>query len=132
MTRPPLPLVLLLLTVLLATAACGCYDEYDYGYDYVEPLPPSRPPLPPAVLYGAVAVDNLSLEFTETFFLAPAATDAWSDDLLSAPLPPDTIEDLGDWPEDAYDAEADLELGDLVTWFDVRVPAGDVTTFEIY
>ncbi|MFV1959271.1 MAG: hypothetical protein ACC662_07645 [Planctomycetota bacterium] len=127
---PLLPTLLLVAPLLLLAPGCG-YGGYEEGYVYVEPLPPPLLP-PPPILYGTVALDNLSLEFIETFFLAPAATDAWSDDLLPAPLPPDSLVDLGDWPEDAYDAEADLEFGDLVTWFDVPVPGGDVTTFEIY
>ena len=59
-------------------------------------------------------MDNLRLEYVETFYLAPALTDLWTDDLLGWPLAPGEIANVGDFEEDWYDAEADLEFGDCV------------------
>ena len=51
---------------------------------------------------------------------------------VNLPLAPGEGAFLGDFVEDAYDAEAGLELGDLVQWFGVPVPADDVTVFEVW
>ena len=75
---------------------------------------------------------NVGFEWTETFFLAPAATDLWTADLLGAPLPPGTAMAVGEFVEDVYDAEADLEFGGFVQWFDVFVPGAEITAFEVY
>jgi hypothetical protein len=111
-------------------AGCGGYgyvEAYDEGYGYPDPVP---------YAYGSVEVDNLTdtstFEYVLSFYLALSGTGAFSGNLLSAPLPPGTIEYVGEWLSDTYDAEADLEFGDLVQWFDVPVPAGDVTTFEVF
>lgn len=84
-------------------------------------------------MYGVVDVVNVGqYEFVETFYLAPSLTDFWTDDLLGWPLAPGEIATLGSIEEDWYDAEADLEFGDYVTWFDVFVPYAEVTTFEVW
>jgi hypothetical protein len=115
-----------LLAVLAVTAGCGGgygYDGYDSGHDDY-------------YAYGAVEMDNLTdtttFEDVYGFYLAPAATGAFTDNLLFAPVPPGVIVSAGEFLEDAYDGEADLEFGDLVTWFDVLVPAEAVTTFEVF
>jgi hypothetical protein len=109
---------------LLVTAGCGGYSE---GYVYEDPY----------VAYGAVEVDNrtdsTTFEDVYGFYMAPAGTGAFTGNLLSGPLPPGFVEDVGDFVEDFYDAEADVgDFGDVSTWFDVLVPAGDVTTFEVF
>ena len=83
-------------------------------------------------MYGSIDVGNVGTEWVETFYLAPAATDLWTPELLGWPLAPGGIAALGDFVEDWYDAEADLEFGDFVTWFDILVPAADVTVFEVW
>ncbi len=114
------------LTAALLVAACG--DGYHDG--------PIYDPYYPPVYYGTVVVDNqtdtTTVEDVLTFYLAPAGTGSFTGNLLSGPLPPGFAEDVGDFVEDYYDAEADLEFGDLVTWYDVAVPGGDVTTFEVF
>lgn len=110
--------------LLLTATACGSggYVEggyYDPGYGY-EPY------------VGSVVVDNLSFEYALGFYLAPAFTGDFTGNLLSAPLPGGVGEYVGDFYEDAYDAEADMEFGDLIVWGDVFVPAFEDTIFEIY
>lgn len=107
--------------VLLTGCGGGCIE---CGYDYYDPYDP--------YYYGTVDIDNLSLEYVDAFFLAPAPSGLWSGELLGRPLAPGYAACVGDHPEDYYDAEADLEFGDLVQWFDVFVPAADVTVFEVY
>ena len=109
---------------LLALAGCGC-DDCDDGY-YV----------PPGPYLGEVYVDNLTdttiPEAVFGFYLAPAGTVGFTGNLLTAPLGPAQIQYVGDYAEGYWDAEADMEFGDLVTWFDVFVPAFDSTYFEVY
>lgn len=110
--------VLLLGTTLLLTPGCGgCCND------------------PVIVTSGNVYVDNLTdggaPEWCYGFFLAPVGG-AFTGNLLIADLPPATTQFVGSFTEDYYDAEADMEFGDLVTWFDVPVPAADDTFFEIY
>ena len=104
-----------------AGVAVGGGGYYDDPYYYDDPC-----------CFGKVDVENLSPEFAESFFLAPVATGAWSDELLGWPLAPGEGAFVGDFQEDAYDAEAGLEFGDLVQWFQVLVTAGEETVFEVY
>jgi hypothetical protein len=110
---------------LLALGACGGYDPGPYDpYPYPDP-------------YGAVWVDNRTDETTFEdvlgFYMALAGTGSYTGNLLSGPLPPGFVEDVGDFVEDFYDAEADVGyFGDVAFWTDVFVPAGDVTTFEVF
>jgi len=83
-------------------------------------------------VYGSIDVGNVGFEFVETFFLAPAATNLWTGELLGWPLAPGEIATVGEFQEDWYDAEADLEFGDFVQWFDVFVPGADITLFEVW
>jgi hypothetical protein len=108
---------------LFLLAACGGGYGSGYGGGYGPP---------PGIPLGSAEVDNLSGEFVEGFYLAPSGTGAFTGELLGTPLPPGYVQYVGDFEEDTYDAEADLEFGDLVQWFDVPVPASDTTTFEVY
>jgi hypothetical protein len=110
---------------LLSLAACG-------GAGYHGDGDPYYPPFPASSALASAELDNLSFEYVLGFYMAPAATSSWSGDLLSSPLPPGFVESLGEFDEDFYDAEADLELGDLVQWFDVFLPGAELTTFEVY
>jgi hypothetical protein len=111
--------MLALLGAVLLTAA-GCGGGGLYGPAYVDPY------------IGAAELDNLSVEYVEGFYMAPAATTLFTGELLGAPLPPGFVQYVGEFEEDYYDAEADMEFGDLVQWFDVFVFGDDVTTFEVY
>jgi hypothetical protein len=138
--RALLPGRLALLLAMLALAGCGgygwvgveaggpYYDGYPYPYDGY--------PYDPAFDYGTAEVDNrtdaTSFEDVLSFRLAPAASGTFTGNLLDAPLPPGWTADAGDFLADVYDGESDLELGDLVTWFDVPLPAANVTTFEVF
>jgi hypothetical protein len=125
--RPRLSIVAVLVA-LGALAGCGgggtYYEEIYYDPIYVEP--------DPVVYPASIDLDNLSPEYIATFFLAPAATNLWSEELLGWPLAPGDTAYIGDFPEDWYDAEADMEFGDLVVWFDVLAPGGEVTIFEVW
>ncbi len=82
---------------------------------------------------GFIVVDNrtdlTTNEFLLAFRVAPFG-EPFTGDLLSADLAPGSAEGLGRWHEDYYDGEADLELGQLVEWFDLFVGNGDTTVFE--
>ena len=126
--RSSLVLLGLLAAAALPLAGCGggCSTCYDVGYGgggeyYPEPFP-----------LGSIDYDNQSPEYADTFFLAPASTGLWTDELLGWPLAPGEIAYIGDFEEDWYDAESDMELGEIVTWPDVFVPGNDVTTFEVW
>lgn len=83
---------------------------------------------------GYILVDNRTdLTTNEALFsfrLAPFG-EPFTGDLLGGPLPPLAARQLGAWPEDYYDAEGDLELGQLIEWFDVFVGNYDTTVFEV-
>ena len=117
---------------LLVLAGCGGGGYATYGVEvgYVDEVAVEEPA--PAVWYGSVDVDNLGPAWVETFYLAPSLTDLWTNDLLGWPLGPGERAWVGDFDEGWYDAEADLEFGELVTWFDVFVPWAEVTVFEVW
>lgn len=103
----------LLLALALACPACGWWDDD-----------------------GTIIVDNrtdggASPEAALTFRLA-AFGDPFTGNLLPAPLAAGSAVNLGQWHEDFYDAQADMELGDLVEWFDVFVYADEDNYFDIY
>jgi hypothetical protein len=109
--------------LLLVLPGCGCDGCCSDGC-YVPP---------PAI--GNVYVDNLTdttiPEYCLAFRLAPI-DGPFTGNLLLQDLPPATTQFVGTFSAYHYDAEADMEFGDLVTWFDVPVPAADDTFFEIY
>ena len=82
---------------------------------------------------GFVLLDNrtdlTTNEFMLAFRLAPFGQ-PFTGNLLAADVPPGDTRNLGAWAEDYYDAEADLELGDLVEWFDIWVGNQETTVFE--
>ena len=55
----------------------------------------------------------------------------WSGNLLPDLILPGETVYVGSFVEDLYDAEAELDLG-FVTFFDVPVEAGFITTFEVF
>jgi hypothetical protein len=80
-----------------------------------------------------VLVDNrtdlTTNEVLIAFRLAPFGQ-PFTGDLLTADIAPAATRNLGTWGEEYYDAEADLELGDLVEWFDIFVGNQETTVFE--
>ncbi len=131
MQAPHRSILLPTLVVGLAVLALGGCGGGGYGAEVVvevaEPVYTD-----PCCAYGSLDVDNFSAEYVETFYLAPAATDLWTDELLGWPLAPGEVASVGEFLEDWYDAEADLEFGDYVQWLDVFVPGAEVTVFEVY
>jgi len=83
---------------------------------------------------GFVLVDNrtdlTTDEFLFAFRLAPFGQ-PFTGDLLSADLAPAATVNLGAWQEETYDAQGDLELGDLIEWFDIFVGNQETTVFEV-
>lgn len=117
-----LPLVLMVGT--LALAGCG----HGGGEIWVEDGY--------YALGGDVEVDNqtdLSGTWEDLFYfdMAPAGTPLWTGNLLPGVVFPGEVVYVGNFVEDFYDAEADLDLG-TVTFFDVFVEDGFTTTFEVY
>jgi hypothetical protein len=102
----------LLVAPALLLSACG-----DWDYD------------------GNVLVDNQTdagvPEDVLAFRLARFG-DPFTGNLLAAPLPPGSTEHLGAWHEDYYDAEADMQGGDLVEWFDTWIYADEDNYFDIF
>lgn len=113
MHRHVLTLVLCIVPALLL-AGCGC-DEPDYD--------------------GNIIVDNRTdttvPEAALGFFLSRFG-DPFTGNLLSGPLPAGSAEHIGTWHSDYYDAEADMELGDLIQWFDVWIYPEEDNFFDIY
>lgn len=108
-----LRLFVLCLVPVLLLAGCG-WDEDDDGNVIVDNR--TNTTVPEAAL---------------GFFLARFG-DPFTGNLLSGPLPAGSAEHLGEWHEDYYDAEADMELGDLIEWFDVWIYADEDNFFDIY
>ncbi len=75
--------------------------------------------------------DQSTPEKALTFRLATFG-DPFTGNLLSSPLDPGSTRAIGEFDEDYYDAEADMELGDTITWPDVWVEAYEDTYFDIY
>lgn len=119
--RRPLPRRLAVVLAILAMAPAlllgGCGSKKEY--------PPFN---------GTVLVDNVTHTTTNeilfTFFLSPFGQ-PWTGDLLGGDLFPNESRSLGVWGEDYYDAEGDMELGDVIQWFDIFVGEGATTVFEV-
>ena len=83
---------------------------------------------------GIVLVDNVTHTTTNeilfTFYLSPFGQ-PWTGDILGGDLFPNESRSLGVWNEDYYDAEGDMELGDVIQWFDIFVGEGATTVFEV-
>lgn len=98
------------------------------------PLVACGPP-PPPPYYGTIVVDNLTdtttNEILHTFFVSPFGQ-PWTGDILGGDLFPLEARSLGVWHEDYYDAEGDMELGDVILWFDIFVGEGATTVFEVF
>ncbi len=110
----------LLALLLLPLSGCGCDCDDTIVVD---------------TWWGNVFVSNLTeglqAEFTDSFYLAPVDGD-FTANLLSAPLAPGRTQFVGTFSQGYYDAEADMELGDLVTWEGIFVGEADDAYFEIY
>ena len=110
-------LLALLCLIVLTPALVGC----------------GPPPAPP--YYGFIVVDNrtdtTTDEILHSFFLSPFGR-PWTGDLLGGDLFPLETRSVGVWHEDYYDAEGDMELGDVILWFDIFVGEGATTVFEVF
>jgi hypothetical protein len=113
--RARVPAVLVCLLPVLAVLAVGCGDHYHHRD-------------------GFIVVDNRTDLTTNedllTFRVAPFGQ-PFTGDLLGGNLPPLSSRNLGAWPNGYYDAEGDLELGQLIEWFDEYVGGGQATVFEV-
>jgi hypothetical protein len=99
-------------SVALALAACG-HHHHDYG--------------------DAVVDNRTDLTTNEqllTFHVAPFGL-PFTGDLLGGPLDPLNARFVATLRNDYYDAEGELELGQMIEWFDEFVGYGDTTVFEV-
>ena len=83
---------------------------------------------------GDVVVDNrtdlTTNEMLLTFRMA-AFGQPFGGDLLGGPLPVLSSRFIGTFHEGHYDAQGDLELGQVIEWFDEFVPDHGTTIFEV-
>lgn len=104
----------MLLGLLIGVALAGCGHHHDD--------------------HGYIVVDNrtdlTTNEALLTFHVAPFGL-PFSGDLLGGDLLPLESRFLGQFLEDFYDAQGDLELGQLIEWFDTFVGNGRETVFEV-
>ena len=112
--RVPTLLALLALVGVLGGCGCGSCDDDFWGDVYVDNL-----------------TDASTVEYVD-FFETARFGEPWTGNLLVQPLPPGFVEFIGTYYEDYYDAFVELELGDVVEWFDVFVGYGENVYFEIY
>lgn len=102
--------------LLLGLAACG-HDHDDYrGNIYVDNQ-----------THTGQAPTNEDLL---TFRIARFG-DPFTGDLLGGALEEDAARFIGTFDEDYYDAEGDLELGQVIEWFDVFVGEEEDTWFVV-
>jgi hypothetical protein len=111
---------LLLAAFLLVLPGCGCDCHDTVVVD---------------TWWGNVFLSNLTdagtPEFADSFYLAPVDGD-FTANLLSAPLAPGRSQFVGTFSQGDYDGEANMELGDLVTWEAIFVGDASDAYFEIY
>lgn len=113
-SRPSLTGLLLGASLLLVGCGGG---GYDYGYD---PL-------------GSVEVANFTAFDDVTYFaLSPAGSLGSSGDLLGFPLFPGEAAYVGDFYEDFYDVDYELNYGFLYFEPDYFVEAGFVNTYDVF
>jgi hypothetical protein len=114
MTRKALPTHrTVLFGLLLALALAGCGHHHDDGFIVVD----NR-------------TDLTTNEALLTFHVAPFGL-PFSGDLLGGDLLPLESRFIGVFAEDYYDAQGELELGQLIEWFDTFVGNDDTTVFEV-
>lgn len=104
-----------LLAAALVGAGCG-HHHHDRDY------------------YGDIVVDNrtdLTTMEDVVSFQVSRFGEPFSGDILGGDLPPASARWLGEFPEDFYDATADLSGGDIVDWQDEYVGDERTTTFEV-
>ncbi len=84
---------------------------------------------------GLVVVDNQTQTTTNemllTFRVAPFQLPFTGDLLNGMPIDPGGARFIGEFGPDYYDAEGDLELGQIIEWFDEFVGHGDTTFFVV-
>ena len=84
---------------------------------------------------GDIVVDNQTILTTNEDLLSfrvAAFGDPFSGDFLGGiALPEGGSRYIGEFDEDYYDAEGDLELGQVIEWFDEFVGDDRRTTFEV-
>lgn len=116
--RVPLPArAFLLVPLLLAAgglAACGHHHDHPHA--------------------GIAVVDNrtdlTTNEKLMTFRMAGFGL-PFSADILGGDLPVLSARTVGSFEADYYDGQGDLELGQLIEWFDLWVGDGASTVFEV-
>ena len=104
-----------LCVLLLGLAACGHHDDYE-GNIFVDNQTHT----------GAAPTNEDLLTFRVARFRDP-----FTGNLLGAPLEEDSARFIGTFDEDYYDAEGDLELGQIIEWFDVFVGEEEDTWFVV-
>ncbi len=106
---------LLLGSALLILPACG-----GGAGGYYEPL-------------GSVEVANLTgFEDVTYFALAPAGSGAFTGDLLGGALFPGEAAYVGDFYEDYYDVDFELDYGFLYSDYDFFVEAGFMNPYDVF
>ena len=105
---------LLLALSLLLMAGCG-HHHHDYD--------------------GDIVVDNrtdLTTNEELLTFRVAGFQDPFTGDLFNGtPLVVGGARHMGTWDEDYYDGQGDLELGQVIEWFDEFVGDGRTTYFEV-
>jgi hypothetical protein len=111
----PLPLrIAAALLISLVPFLAGCGDDYDEGD-----------------LYVWNRTDNTTDEMVVAFRLGPDGGPL-TGNVLPAPIVEGDEDYIGFFEEDIYDAEADLELGGIVDFFNFFVGNDDDTVLQVF